>query len=139
MDYVFFSEPLRDQFLAFAATLGVDCRLGLDAAADEDVPVLLVTTDDSLADAVLDALEARYDDLMEAQSGDAAEAAGWLDMRVAGVAVTLADGSTRTIRLPPELANRLLDQFSAAEIHDLVTAVARSLEGPEESRLCQPV
>ena len=42
-------------------------------------------------------------------------------------------------RLPPELANRLLDQFSAAEIHDLVTAVARSLEGPEESRLCQPV
>ena len=100
MDYVFFSERLRDDFLARAADLGVSCALATDAAAEE---------------------------------------AGWLDNRVAGVAVTLDDGAVRTIRLEPGLASRLLHALSAEEIHDLVTAVAKSLAGPEEPRLCKKV
>jgi len=45
----------------------------------------------------------------------------------------------RTIRLEPGLASRLLHALSAEEIHDLVTAVAKSLAGPEEPRLCKKV
>jgi len=139
MDYVFFSERLRDDFLACAAGLGVSCALATDPAADDEVPALLVSVDDDLAEEALDALEARYDELMEEQSGAAAEEAGWLDNRVAGVTVTFDDGTVRTIRLEPGLANRLLQAFSVEEIHDLVTAVARSLAGPEEPRLCKKV
>ncbi len=139
MDYVFFSERLRDDFLARAAELGVSCALATDPAADDEVPALLVTIADDVAEEALDVLEARYDELMEEQSGAAAEEACWLDNRVAGVSVTLDDGSVRTIRLEPELANRLLHAFSAEEIHDLVTAVAKSLAGPEEPRLCKKV
>ncbi|RLJ63705.1 hypothetical protein [Sulfurisoma sediminicola] len=139
MDYVFFSERLRDDFLARAAELGVSCALATDPAADDEVPALLVTIADDVAEEALDVLEARYDELMEEQSGEAAEEAGWLDNRVAGVSVALDDGSVRTIRLEPGLANRLLQAFSVEEIHDLVTAVARSLAGPEEPRLCKKV
>ena len=139
MDYVFFSERLRDDFLARAADLGVSCALAIDPAADDEVPALLVTIADDVAEEALDVLEARYDELMEEQSGAAAEEAGWLDNRVAGVSVTLDDGSVRTIRLEPGLASRLLHALSAEEIHDLVTAVAKSLAGPEEPRLCKKV
>lgn len=137
MDYVFFSERLRDDFVACAVELGVACAQATDSAADDEVPVLLVTVDDDVAGDTLDALEDRYDALMEEQSGIVAQEAGWLDNRVAGVTVTLADGTARTIRLDPALANRLLDAFTAGEIHDLVTAVAQSLAGPEEPRLCR--
>jgi len=139
MDYVFSSERLRDDFVAYAAGLGVACALATDPAADDEVAALLVTVGDDVAEATLDALEERYDALMEEQSVIVAEKEGWLDNRVAGVSVTLEDGTVRTIRLGPDLANRLLDAFSAGEIHDLVTAVARSLAGPEEPRLCRTV
>jgi hypothetical protein len=128
MDYVFFSERLRDDFVAYAAEFGVACALATDPAADDEV-----------AEATLAALEARYDELMEEQSGVVAQEQGWYDNRVAAVSVTLEDGTVRTIRLAPDLANRLLDVFSAGEIHDLVTAVARGLAGPEEPRLCRKV
>jgi hypothetical protein len=139
MDYVFFSERLRDDFVAYAADLGVVCTQASDPAADEEVAALLVTLDDDVAEATLDALEDRYDALMEEQSGIVAQEEGWLDNRVAGVTVTLDDGTVRTIRLDPDLANRLLHAFSVEEIHDLVTAVAKSLAGPEEPRLCRKV
>lgn len=139
MDYVFFHESLRDEFVAAAAGHGVSCTLSNDPSADEDVPALLVTISDDLADDVLDALEQRYDELMDEQSLIVAETEGWLEKRVAGVTVTLDDGTVRTIRLPPDLANRLLGAFSVEEIHDLVSAVARSLAGREEPRLCRTV
>jgi membrane-bound ClpP family serine protease len=139
MDYVFFSERLRDDFVAYAAEFGVACALATDPAADDEVAVLLATVDDEVAESTLDALEERYDELMEEQSGVVAQEQGWYDNRVAAVSVTLEDGTVRTIRLAPDLANRLLDVFSAGEIHDLVTAVARGLAGPEEPRLCRKV
>jgi len=139
MDYVFFDERLRDDFVARASELGVACTLATDAAADDEVPALLVTVDDEVTPVALEALEERYDELMEEQSCAVAAEAGWLDNRVAGVSVTLADGSVRTIRLDPDLANRLLQAFTVEEIHDLVTAVAKSLAGPEEPRLCKKV
>lgn len=139
MDYVFFSERLRDDFVAYAGGLGVACEEASDPAADDEVAVLLVSVDDDVAEAALDALEHRYDELMDEQSGAMAQEQGWLDSRVAGVSVTLDDGTVRTIRLDPDLANRLLQAFSVEEIHDLVTAVAKSLAGPEEPRLCRKV
>lgn len=139
MDYVFFSERLRDDFLACAAGLGVACEQATDPTADDDIMALLVTVSDDLADATLATLEDRYDELMEEQSAVVAQEEGWLENRVAGVSVTLDDDTVRTIRLDPDLANRLLETFSAGEIHDLVSAVARSLAGPEEPRLCKKV
>lgn len=139
MDYVFFNERLRDDFIARAAELGVACELSSDATADEDVAALLVAVADDIPDATLDALEDCYDALMDEQSDIVAQEDGWLENRVAGVSVTLADGTVRTIRLDPDLANRLLQTFSVEEIHDLVTAVAKSLAAPEEPRLCQEV
>ncbi len=139
MDYVFFSERLRADFVAYAAGLGMACALATDPAADDEVAALRVTVGDDVEEATLDALEERYDALMEEQSVIVAEEEGWLDNRVAGVSVMLDDGTVRTIRFGPDLANRLLDAFSAGKIHDLVTAVARSLTGPEEPRLCRKV
>ena len=55
----------------------------------------------------------------------------------AGTTVTLTNGTTRAVRIPPPLARRLLEHFTSDEIHELVTAIARSVENPVGGPLCR--
>lgn len=138
MDYVFFDAALRDEFVRYAASLGVACESQVEdgMGGDETVTVLMACLPDDLPDAVLAALEARYDALLDETAGRVAVASGWVGRRLAGISARLADGSTRTVRLDPELANKLLATFSTEEIHRLVSEIAASLAAPEEPRLC---
>lgn len=137
MDYVFFDAALCDEFIAYATSLGVACTSQVDEGMDETVAVRTVTTDDDLPGALLALLEARYDELLDETASRVASAEGWVGKRLAAVSATLADGTTRTIRLDPELANKLLATFSTEEVHRLVNEIAVSLAAPEEPRLCR--
>lgn len=131
MEYAFFDRGRLDRFLAHAAEAGIAMRL-----VEAEEGVYMAETDDDLPDEIADRLEDLYEELLQEQSA-AAVAEGLAGKRVAGVPVQLPDGSQRTIRLDPDLANRLLVHFDVAEINALVTAVASSLVGPEEPRLCR--
>lgn len=139
MDYVFFDAALRDEFIAHAAGLGIACECRADdgMGMDEAVVTLLVSLPDDLPDEVLEALETRYDELLDETADRVAVASGWVGKRLAGVTATLAGGSTRTLHLDPDLANKLLATFSTEEIHRLVSEIAASLAAPEEPRLCR--
>lgn len=137
MDYVFFDAALCDEFIAYAASLNIACRCAVDENMDEAVAVLTVTTADDLPDEMLALLEARCDELLDETASRVASAEGWVGKRLAAVSATLADGTIRTVRLDPELANKLLATFATEEIHRLVNEIATSLAAPEEPRLCR--
>lgn len=131
MEYIFFSEQLRDDFVAFARELGVECTLegdemGQIAAVPEDLP-----------DEVCDRLEARYDELMEAQADLVDQEEDGLKKHVAALRVELDDGRPCMIPLPPDMMNRLLSVFTLEEVQALVTVVARSVANPSDGPVCQ--
>lgn len=131
MEYAFFDRGRLDRFFAHAAGAGIPMRI-----IEAEEGVLMAETPDDLPDEVSGELEDLYQELLQEQSA-AAVAEGLAGRRVAGVPVQLPDGSTRNVRLDPDLANRLLASFDVAEINALVAAVAASLAAPDEPRLCR--
>lgn len=131
LEYIFFDEGLRRRFVEFARSRGASCQesgdgMGLVAAVAEDL------TEE--ADA---ALEQFYDQLQEEQAALTDRSEGGLKKHGAGVEVTLGDGRPCLVRLSPEMANRLLACFSPQELHELVSAIARSVETPSAGPVCR--
>lgn len=130
-EFMFFDHELRQQFMAFAHEQGVTCHavednMGMIAAVPEDIP-----------DAVSDALDSYYDELMEQQADLVDATDGAATHQAAGIRVTLQDGQPCMIRLEPKLANRLLAAFTLEEMQTLVQAIARNLENPDDGPVCK--
>lgn len=130
-EYTFFDLELEDRFVARLEDRGIACTRRDDPAGGRQVAIA-----DDLDDNLLDELEALYDELLLAQSLRV-ESEGLVNRRVVGIPVTLADGSSRTVRLSAEWGGRLLAAFTTDEVRALVTAIADSLTAPEEPRLCR--
>jgi len=130
-EYIFFDEALRDRFVRFLTDRGIASH----SRADE-IEGSVVALPDDLADEVMDAIEDEYGLLMDEQMALAEAREGWVTHQAVGISVTLADGQSRQVRLPPDIARRLLEHFTAEETHELVTAIARSLENPKDGPLC---
>jgi len=62
---------------------------------------------------------------------------GWVDKHLAGVQITLPDGTPRTVRLDAAIARRLLEHFAPREVHSLVEAIARSLAADGDGPICR--
>lgn len=131
-EYMFFDEALRDRFVAFAAGHGIAATVRKDEIAG-----FVVTLPDGLADELQDVVEAEYDSIMDEQRQLAESDEELVSHHVAGTTVTLADGTTRIVRIPPPIARRLLEHFSADEVHEIATAIAQSVENPVDGPLCR--
>jgi hypothetical protein len=131
MEYIFFDAGLRDSFVVYAQGIGVDCAL------QDDSMGLVVAVPEDLDDEVMDALEARYDELQQDRSRLELSEGGL--KRLAGFRFDLPDGRSCMVPVQTELANRLLASFSLEEIQALFGAVARRALNPDEDRLCQMV
>lgn len=130
IEYIFFDASLQNEFVEYAASLGIACTLrndpmGLVAAVPEDI-----------GEDQEDALEQRYGQLQDEQAGLLAQEEGGLK-RLAGFRFTLPDGQMRMAPLPTDTANRLLSVFSLEEIQALFATVARSALSQEEKPLCR--
>jgi hypothetical protein len=131
-EYMFFDAALRDRFVDFAAARGVSSTVRQDVIAG-----FVVDLPDGLADELQDAFEVEYDSIMDEQRLLAESDAELVSHHAAGVTVTLADGTTRTIRLPPPIARRLLEHFTSEEVHEIATAIAQGIENPVDGPLCR--
>jgi hypothetical protein len=129
---MFFDEALRDRFVDFASARGIASTVRKDVIAG-----FVVDLPDELADELQDAFEAEYDSIMDEQRLLAESDAELVSHHAAGVTVTLADGTTRTIRIPPPIARRLLEHFTPEEVHEIATAFAQSIENPIDGPLCR--
>ena len=132
MDYSFFDDALQARFTALLDELGLAWSARADTMEGTTVRVA-----DDVPDATSDVVEAAYDALFEEQASLAETRPGWITRRVAGVQVTLADGTERTVALDARLSNRLLEHFSAEEVAELVGAIAQSLSRDYNGPLCK--
>lgn len=131
-EYIFFSEALRDRFTAFASRHGLTSTVRRDEIAG-----FVVELPDEIADDLQDTLEAEYEAIMDEQMLLAESDEGLVSHHAAGVTVTLADGTSRVVRIPPAIARRLFEHFAPAEIHEIVTAIARNTVNPIDGPICR--
>jgi len=132
LEYLFFDASLRDRFMRFAADRGLPC-----ATREDGVEGFVVELPEDLDDELEDALEEAYESLMDEQMALAEADSALVSKRVAGVTVALPDGRSRVVRLPAPVARRLLEHFTPEEVHEIVTAIAVSLENPIDGPLCR--
>lgn len=131
-EYMFFNDALRDRFVAFVTAHGIASTVRKDEIAG-----FVVALPDDLDDALADAVEDEYESIMDIQMLLAESDEDMVSHAVAGITVKLADGSTRDIRIPPPIARRLFDHFTPAEVHEIATAIAQSVENPIDGPLCR--
>lgn len=131
VEYIFFDTELRDRFVQFLSVQGLPCQM-----RDDVMEGFIVEITDEPGDALVDAVEARYEALMDEQLAQAGARPDWVKHEVAGVNITRLDGRACTVRLPANLARGLIENFSPDEIHALVTAIANSLDNPVDAPLC---
>ncbi|MDT3706689.1 MAG: hypothetical protein ROZ09_07650 [Thiobacillus sp.] len=131
-EYMFFDEALRDRFVDFAAKHGIASTVRKD-----EIEGFVVELPDGLADDQQEAVDAEYDSIMDQQMLLAESDEELVSHHVAGLTVTLADGSTRDIRIPPPIARRLLEHFTTDEIHEIATVIAESVANPIDGPLCR--
>lgn len=132
LDYMFFNEALRDRFVAFVTGHGISSTVREDV-----IDGFVVELPDALNDDLQDTVEAEYDSIMDAQMLLAESDTDLISHAVAGVTVTLADGTTRAVRIPPPIARRLFEHFTPEEVHEIATAIAESVENPIDGPLCR--
>lgn len=130
IEYIFFDAALRDRFVKYAESQGVDCTL------QDDVMGMVVAVPEDIADETEEALERCYEELEQEQSELLIEEDGGL-RQLAGLRYLLPDGRPCLVPLQPEIANRLLAAFSLEEIQALFETVARSSLHPGEEHLCK--
>ncbi|WP_296754434.1 hypothetical protein [Thiobacillus sp.] len=131
-EYMFFNEALRDRFVKFAARRGIASTMRPDTIAG-----FVVELPDGLAAEQQEAVEAEYESIMDEQMLLAEADDELVSHHVAGVAVTLADGTTRVVRIPPPVARRLFEHFTPDEVHEIASAIAQGVENPVDGPLCR--
>lgn len=129
IEYIFFDAALRDRFVAYAQQRSVPCTV------TDDTMGLLVAIPEDIAEDLADEIEDFYETLEEAQE-DLSKAEGDLN-RLAGFRFNLPDGQSRLLPVEPEIANRLLANFSLQEIQDLLQDVAHCTLFPDNEHLCK--
>lgn len=130
LEYIFFDTGLRDQFVAYADSLGLTCEL-----RDDALGLVVALDEEALDDELEDQLEERYEQLQAEQASLLTQEEGGLK-QLAGFRVNLPDGQSCQVPLPPEMANRLMASFSLEEIQALFDTVARSVLDPHQN-LCK--
>lgn len=124
-EYMFFDEALRDRFVAAAAGHGIAGTMRPDPIAG-----FVVELPEGLDDARQHAVDAEYDSIMNQQMLLAESDPEWVSHHAVGVTVALADGTTRSVHIPPPIARRLFEHFTPEEIHEIASAIAQGLERP---------
>lgn len=131
-EYMFFDETLRGRFIRFAAERGI-----VSTVRKDEIEGFVVELQEGLADELQEAVDEEYESLMDEQMLLAEANGDLVSNRVAAVTVALADGSSRIVRLPAPVARLLFEHFAPEEVHEIVSAIAQSVENPIDGPLCR--
>ncbi|WJW76122.1 hypothetical protein QVG61_03240 [Thiohalobacter sp. IOR34] len=129
LEYAFFDTGLRERFVRFVRGRGIDCQL-----ADDGREVLLVRIADDIDETHADEIDGCYDRLLGEQAGLFEDE---LEKSVAGIRIQLGDGRPCTVRFRPDLLSRALECLSLEEFQELLQAVVRAVENPDDGPICR--
>ena len=135
LEYVLFHQTPLELFVVFLKQNGVE------AQTSEDEGIYEIKIPEDLDDALLEAIETRYDELMDMnqelyyqENAPSAE-----NYRMASLTITLANGKTTMAHIRPELLSQVLEVISNDELFELVQSITDAIESPDDRTYCQKV
>lgn len=132
LEFVFFDDRPRRGFVEFLAQRQVPYVL--ETAEDS----LLVAIPEDVDDALMAAVEARYDEMMTLDQSLFETASDDPGHQAAGVVLNLATGEARYARVDPVLLGKIMAVLTPEELGDLVNAIVDAVENPDLRPLCKP-
>jgi len=130
LEYIFFHTAPKQQFIDYLS------QHHIAYVEQDDAMGMVVAVSEDLGDSIEDAIETRYDELMENaeellnEGGEAAEKDN------AAITITLDDGQTIYASVSPNVINRVLSVITTQELNDLVNSIVTSVLNPDERSLC---
>ena len=96
---------------------------------------------EDLDDNLLDEIDEKYEELMDMnqQIVDEEEKENNQGYHMAGVVVTLKDGTVSYADVDPNLLGRIMSAISPEEFGEIVNAIANAVENPQPKAYCQRV
>ena len=135
LEYVFFDERPRDQFVNFLQEKAVELKL------EEDEGLLKVWISEDLDDDLDEAIEDFYDDMMalnqqlyEDESNEAE-----VGYNAAGIVLELNTGENVYAQVNPELLGRIMTVVTPDEFNTVVNAIVEAVENPDARTPCQRI
>ena len=135
LEYVFFDERPRDQFVVFLQEKAVELKL------EEDEGVLKVWIPEDLDDDLDEAIEDFYDDMMalnqqlyEDENNEAE-----VGYNAAGIVLELNAGENVYAQVDPELLGRIMTVVTPDEFNTVVNAIVEAVENPDVRTPCQRI
>lgn len=135
LEYVLFHQQPFNQFIEFLSDLKVK------TATSENEGIFEIRIEDNLERGICDLIEKKYDELMAlnqelffAENPATAE-----NYRMATLMFTLASGELSSAHVRPELLAKVLEVISQDELHEIVEAVVKGVEDPDDRSYCQKV
>jgi len=135
LEYVFFDERPRDQFVNFLQEKAVELKL------EEDEGLLKVWISEDLDDDLDEAIEDFYDDMMalnqqlyEDENNEAE-----VGYNAAGIVLELNTGENVYAQVDPELLGRIMTVVTPDEFNTVVNAIVEAVENPDVRTPCQRI
>ncbi|MFK5913635.1 MAG: hypothetical protein QM484_04600 [Woeseiaceae bacterium] len=135
LDYILFNEKPFQLFTDWLKNKGVECEVSM---LDEDY---VIKVSEDLDDDLLEAIDDKYEEFMgmsqaiiDAEEKDKHKHDGH---HMAGILVTLKDGSVSYADIDSNLLSRVISVISPEELGEIVTAIADAVEYPQPKTYCQ--
>lgn len=134
VEFIFFNADLRDRFATQVQLNG-----GKPEVRDDHFGWVLSFEEQYLNEEVMRRLEAEYEELEFEQMHliEQEEDGGGIEKHVAGFDVRLSNGNTVMAPIQPDLAGRLMAEFTFEEIHTMFSSVAEAAINPDDRPLCK--
>jgi len=135
LEYVFFDERPRDQFVVFLQEKLVELKL------EDDDGLFKVWISEDLDDDLDEAIEDFYDDMMalnqqlyEDENNEAE-----VGYNAAGIVLELNTGENVYAQVDPELLGRIMTVVTPDEFNTVVNAIVEAVENPDARTPCQRI
>jgi hypothetical protein len=131
LEYIFFHDEPRKQFIQYLEQQDIPC------AEHDDSMGMLVSVPEDMGVEIEQAVETRYDEVMENAEELLAEDGEMAEKDVAAITITLDSGKTVYASVSPKILNRILTVITPQELNDLVDSIVTSVQNPDERPLCK--
>ena len=133
LDYILFDEIPYQLFIDWLKGKGV----AYEVERDEDNYVIKVSED--LEEDLLDDIDEKYDELMDMNQDiiNEAEKENNAGYNMAGIVVTLKDGTISYADIDSNVLSRVISVISPEELGEMVCAIADAVENPQPKTYCK--
>jgi len=134
-DYILFHEKPFNLFIDWLATK----KIVVETKVENESYQIKVA--DDLDESLLDEIDEKYDEFMEMNQKlvDEEEKNDSDGYHMAGILVTLKDGTISHADIEPTLLAKILSAMSSEEFGLIVNAIADAVENPQAKSYCQRV